>query len=158
MFKSKSLTSLIIVSLLTISSSAMAAFDTVELNGTVLSTLAVEATRTTGANSAAALDLSFGEHIVKVADLEMSTNNEQGFSVTTSDGELTATGATSIAYVTHTVTNAAAAPANTVFGNANPNRASAGTLATDLYIMYSPAELQDPGDYVGEITVTITDL
>lgn len=156
MINLKCLKSLVVGSLLTISSVSMAATATVNVGGTVTSTLAVSATATTGAGT---LDLAGAtERIIKVADITMSTNNEQGLSITTSDGNLTKTGGTSIAYLTTTVADNAVAPATTAFNATLPGMTTAGTLSEDLYIKYTPAALQDPGTYAGVITITVTDL
>lgn len=154
MFNLKSLKFLVIGSLLTLSSISMAATDTVDLSGTVASTLTVDATATAGA---ANLLLTEGTNrIVKVGVIVASTNNEQGLTIATSDGNLTKTNGTSIAYVTTATTNPAV-PTSGEFGAANTNTSAAGSLTQDLYMMFSPAQYQDPGQYVGQITVTVSD-
>lgn len=134
----------------------------VSMSGSVSSTLSITSTATAGATS---LDLdgdgTSSEHIVKVADLSMSTNNEQGFTLTFSGGNLTKTGGTSIAYSVVTVADAAAAPLTGDLGWATGSTtyatSAAGDAARDLYIKYTPATLQDPGTYSGSISLSVSD-
>jgi len=126
----------------------------VNLGGSVATSLTVDAVPTAAAS---ALNLSGGQKIVKVADITMSTNNEQGLSITASDGLLEKTGGTTIAFETTTVVDGAAAPAIAVFADALLGTSAAGSLSQDLYIMYTPATLQDPGAYTGVISLVVTD-
>jgi hypothetical protein len=136
--------------------------DTVSLSGTVTTTLSIDATDTAGAT---ALDIdgegSAGEHIVKVADVAMTTNNEQGLTLTFSGGNLTKTGGTSIAYRVVTVADGASAPvtgdSGWAAGSTTFQTSAAGDSARDLYIKYTPAALQDPGTYTGSISLSISD-
>ncbi len=146
------------------SPTAFAATDaTVPLSGTVASTLAITSTATAGAST---LDLdgdgSAAEHIVKVADLAIATNNEQGYTLTVTSGNLTKDGGTSIAYKVTTVDDAAAAPATGAFTIASGTAytvptTAAGSVPKDLYIQYTPAALQDAGAYVATINLTVAD-
>ena len=143
------------------SSVAMAATTgSVTLGGTVASTLQLTATATAAASS---LDLtSAGPTIVQVADISMSTNNEQGLTLTATSGDLTKSGGTPISFQVTTVADAASAPASTAFTVASGTdytvgTSAAGASAKDMYIMYSPAALQDPGAYAGTISLTVTD-
>jgi hypothetical protein len=136
--------------------------DTVPLQGVVTSTLAWTSTPTAGAGT-----LSLGsatQRIVQVADIAIATNNEQGYTLTVTSGNLTKTNGTSIAYQVATTNDGTAAVAGdfgvasgtdytftTVAANAS------GTNGRDLSIMYTPAALQDPGTYAGTITVTVAD-
>ena len=143
--------------------SAKAMAGSVTLNGTVPSTL----TLTTSPITAAALALPLSspiQQIVQVADLAISTNNEQGYTVTATSGNLTKTGGTSIAYRVTTTADGGSIPAPGVFAAAAANHTFASSAANalnsngrDLYIMYTPAALQDPGLYEGSITVSVID-
>jgi hypothetical protein len=150
----------VILAGLMVSAAAHAATSgSVSLSGTVVSSLAITVTASAAAS---ALDLSGGEKIVKVADLAMSTNNEQGFTLTTSSGSLTKSGGTSIAFQVTTVADAATAPAAGAFTVASGsddtfNTSGAGSSDRDLYIKYTPASLQDPGTYTGTINLTVSD-
>lgn len=151
---------------------AMAAFtpnafagtsDSVTLGGTVTTTLDMTSTPTGGA-SALALDggAAGSVQIVKVADISMSTNNEQGLTLTASSGNLTKAGGTSIAYQVTSVADGASAPATGDFAVASGSNytvgsSGAGNLVKDLYIKYTPAALQDPGNYAGSITLSVAD-
>jgi len=159
MFKSRVLKSVLVASLMFSSTAIADTTGTVTLGGTVEPTLSITSTATAGA---AALDLSGGTKIVKVSDLAMSTNNEQGLTLTASSGNLTKSGGTSIAFQVTSVDNAAAAPAAGAFTIASGSNYTVGTEAAgsvdqDLYIMYTPAALQDPGAYAGSISLTVTD-
>ena len=147
-----------IASVLGLASTSLAATTaTVPLSGTVTTTLQVTSSTASGAST---LDLMNGQKIVKVADVGMSTNNEQGLTLTVSSGSLTKTGGTSIAYQVTSVADAAAAP--TTFSIASGSdytvgTTGAGTSAVDLYIKYTPASAQDAGEYTGQISLTVSD-
>lgn len=136
--------------------------DSVSLSGVVTSTLAITATDTAGA---AALDLdgdgSASEHIVKVTDALMTTNNDQGLTLSYSGGNLTKAGGVSIAYSVLTVADGAAAPltgdAGWATGATTDASSAAGDHVRDLYIKYTPAASQDPGTYTGTISLTVSD-
>lgn len=135
----------------------------VTLGGTVTSTLTMTSTSTSGA-AALALDGSAAnvEQIVKVADVDMATNNEQGLTLTASSGSLTKAGGTSIAFQVTSVADAAVAPATGDFliasgSDYTVSSNAAGDYKQDLYIKYTPAALQDPGSYAGNITLSVVD-
>ena len=156
MFTSKNLKSLVIVSLLGLSTSAMAATGgDVDLAGQVESTLAMTATATAGATS---LDMSPGVHIVKVGDLTMGTNNEAGLTLTNSSGQLTSSGASAINFSTATVGDEDEAPVSGDFsGGGSFDTIVGGFFERDLYVIYAPASLQNAGTYTGQIDLTVTD-
>lgn len=145
---------------LALSSIATAATSaSVTLSGSVASTLSITSTDTAGAS---ALDLSSGEKIVKVADLSMNTNNDQGLTLTATSGNLSKTGGVSIAFQVTTVADAATAPLSAAFTvasgtNYTVSSSTAGTVAKDLYIKYTPGSTQDPGTYSGSISLTVAD-
>jgi hypothetical protein len=135
----------------------------VSLSGTVSSTLAITVTPTEDA-SALGLDGagSATEHIVKIADLAISTNNEQGFLLTVSSGNIAKSGGSAIAYQVTTVADGASAPATGAFLVASGESYTVSTTAAgagnkDLYIKYTPATLQDPGNYAATVNLTVTD-
>ena len=165
MFKSQVLKS-IVFGLLVISSAAAAdptPDGSVTLGGTVTSVVSITAFDTAGAMD---LDLMNGQQIVKVSDLTMTTNNEQGLKLTATgddSGRLTKSGGTAIPFRVVSVDDEATAPASGAFSAAPgvPITVSASSIAgevlRDLYIMYTPATLQDPGDYAGSITLLVED-
>jgi hypothetical protein len=142
--------------------SATAAADTtgsVTLGGTVTSSLQITSVATAGAST---LSLSGGQKIVKIADLTTSTNNEQGLTLTATSGDLAKSGGTSISFQVTSVADAASAPASGAFLIASGSDYTVGTsgsgsVSKDLYIMYTPLTLQDPGDYEGSVELTVTD-
>jgi len=154
------LSSLVLGATTLFSEKAMA--DTVTLGGTVASTLTLVTTPTAAASN---LPLSTGtRQIVQVADLAISTNNEQGYTLTATSGSLTKVGGTPIAYQVTTTADAVPAVAGTFtiasgtpYTNPSTAANAVGTGGLDLHIMYTPAALQDPGAYAGIITVTVAD-
>ena len=131
----------------------------VELGGTVTSTLALSSAPTPAAEE---LDLMHGHQIVKVADLIMSTNDEQGLTLSVTSGNLVSSLATPIPYQVTTVVAGTLAPDDGAFlvdsGSVYAvSTFGAGGAAKDLYIKYTPAGLQSPGYYGGTITLTVMD-
>lgn len=139
--------------------------DTVNLSGTVSSTLTLS---TTATGTAGALPLDGGaagnQQIVQVADLGINTNNEQGYTLTVTSGDLTKSGGTAISYQTTTTATgisavtgdfAVASGTDHTFATSAANASGSGDR--DLWIQYTPASLQDPGSYTGAITVTVAD-
>lgn len=135
----------------------------VQLNGTVASTLAITSVTTAGAGTLALDGTAAGvQQIVKASDLAIATNNEQGYTLTVSSGNLIKAGGTSIPYQVTTVTDAAPAPVAAGFTVASGTDYQVGTLVAgaapkDLYIMYTPASLQDAGVYGALITLNVAD-
>lgn len=107
---------------------------------------------------------SASTHIVKVADVTITTQNAGGCSVTISPEDLRkADGETPISLQLLVVSDGAAAPAHTDFTTAAGapftfSISSAGTHERDLYIRYSPRSHQDPGTYTSSLTVVATDI
>jgi len=159
MFMQRALKFVLASSLLISSVAGAATTATVTLGGSVSSTLEVTSTDTAGA---AALNLSSGQKIAQVADVSMSTNNDQGLTLTATSGSLTKTGGASIAFQVTSVADAATAPLAAAFTVASGSNytvatSAAGSSAKDLYIMYTPGATQDPGAYAGSITLTVSD-
>jgi hypothetical protein len=159
MSKSKLFSSLILASLLLSSAAIAATTGSVTLGGEVLTSLEITSVATAGAST---LVLSGGQKIAKVSDIAMTTNNEQGLTLTATSGNLTKAGGTSIAFQVTSVADAAGAPLAGAFVVASGadytvGTVAAGATAVDLYIMYTPATLQDPGNYSGSISLTVTD-
>jgi hypothetical protein len=101
-------------------------------------------------------------HIVKVADLSLSTNDADGFILSVSSGNLTRTGGTSVPFQVSIVAHGSTAPTAGDFtvasGGTLPHMtSSAGAIEVDLYIKYQSANLQDPGPYSASISLSILD-
>lgn len=160
MFKSHLLKSILLGSLLVSSIAGAATSDTVILGGSVSSSLAIVATDTVAASS---LVLTVGQKIVLVADVAITTNNAEGVTMTATSGSLaTVAGNTSIAFQVTTVADAATAPIAAGFSvdsgeEYSVSNAAAGDFPLDLYIMYTPVALQDPGAYAGDIFLSVSD-
>ena len=101
-------------------------------------------------------------HIVKVADLTMSTDAGLGFTVLISSGSLTKPGGAPIPFKVALVDDGAAPPPSNAFTTASGMSitfatATSGSVLKDLYILYLSANVQDPGDYSASIVCDITD-
>lgn len=102
-------------------------------------------------------------HVVKVSTLLLSTDSSKGFTATISSGSLTKTGQeTPIAYQVKIVASGANPPSPADFTIASGNNYTFSTNQTgsqnyDLYVLYSPANLQDPGTYSTNISIFILD-
>ncbi|AFZ12414.1 hypothetical protein Cri9333_1522 [Crinalium epipsammum PCC 9333] len=139
--------------------------DTVNLSGTVTSTLALTTSPTAGPNSAANLPLnSATEQIVRIADLAVSTNNNTGYTLTVSSGSLTKSGGADIPFqvvVTDDGTAAASGDFTVASGTAytysTASANAAGSNGKDLSMKFTPDALQDPGNYTASVSVTVVD-
>ena len=118
--------------------------------------------------SAGATDLTLdGEgtsstHIIKVADLSLWTDSSAGFTVNVTSGVLSKSGGTSVPFKVALVADGAATPGAGAFTVPSGMTLSfssfvPGAVEKDLYIMYTPAALQDPGPYAATIDVDIVD-
>jgi hypothetical protein len=102
-------------------------------------------------------------HVVKVSTLSLATDSSKGFTVAISSGNLTKTGQqTPIAYRVTTVVSAANPPNVGDFtvnsgSNYTFTTTQAGSQNRDLYVLYTPATMQDPGTYSANITIAIVD-
>lgn len=106
---------------------------------------------------------SASTHIVKVANLELSTDGTNGFTLTISSQSLTKSGGeTPISFQVTTVPAGSASPSASDFlvspgSNYTVSTTSAGSSSKEMYIKYTPAALQDPGAYNTSISLIITD-
>lgn len=101
-------------------------------------------------------------HIVKVANLELSTDDPDGLTLTIDSESLTKSGETPIPFQVTTVSTGSGSPSASDFtvsssSNYTVSTSSAGSSAKDLYIRYTPAALQDPGAYSASIPLVVTD-
>jgi hypothetical protein len=102
-------------------------------------------------------------NVVKVSNLTLATDSNKGFTVTISSGNLTKTGQeTPIAYRVLVVTLGANPPSSGDFTVASGNNYTystnqAGSQNCDLYILYTPRTMQDPGTYSANISISIID-
>jgi hypothetical protein len=105
---------------------------------------------------------SASTHIVKVADLSLSTDAADGFTLSITSGSLTKAGGAPVAFQVALVDDNAAAPSASAFTTASGGSymfatVAAAVIAKDLYIKYTPAPLQDPGAYAASIDIDIVD-
>ena len=101
-------------------------------------------------------------HIVKVADLELSTSHPLGLTLTVGSGSIEKASGTPIAYQVTTVVDGSPPPSSADFTTSPGSNYvvatnSAGSSSKDLYIKYTPAALQDPGAYNTSISLVVTD-
>jgi len=100
-------------------------------------------------------------HIVKVANLELSTDDPDGLTLTIDSESLTKSGENSIPFQVTTVAADSGVPSASDFpvssgSNYTVSTSSAGSSTKDLYIRYTPAALQDPGAYRTSISLVVT--
>ncbi len=106
---------------------------------------------------------STSTRIVKVANLELSTDDSDGFTLTISSESLTKSGGeTPIPFQVTTVAAGSGSPSASDFSispgsNYTVSTTSAGSSSKHLYIKYTPAALQDPGSYNTSISLVVTD-
>jgi hypothetical protein len=102
-------------------------------------------------------------HIVKIAELTLSTDASNGFTVWISSGSLTkADGRSPISFKVVLTPPGSGAPSASSFTTSSGSTyqmstTAAGSVARDLCIAYTPAPLQDPGDYAAAVDISITD-
>jgi len=98
-------------------------------------------------------------HIVKVAELSLSTDANAGLTVSVASGSLTKDGGTPVAFQVALVDRDAIPPSSSAFSAMSGALVTfaAGTVAKDLYIKYTPALLQDPGAYAASIDIHVAD-
>ena len=132
----------------------------------VRSAIANPSLTTSATDMAATLDLdgqgTASVHIVKVANITVSTDNPDGLRLVISSGSLSKSGGTDIPFQVTTVEDGSGPASAGDFtsssgSNYSFNTSTAGTHDRDLYIRYSSAELQDPGHYSSSITITVLD-
>ncbi len=128
----------------------------------VLAEPALVATATSAA-TALALD---GEgsstwHIVKVAEVDLSTANTTGLILTVTGDGLTKAGGTLIAVQLVTVEHGQIPTASDFTIPAGSSyvfsTTQAGSVDRDLFIRYQPSSLQDPGTYTETLQLTVQD-
>jgi hypothetical protein len=105
---------------------------------------------------------SSSTRIVKIADLSLSTDDEQGLTLSVSSGSLTKAGGSPVPFQVALVADEAAAPSAAAFttssgGTLFHSTGGAGSLGLDLYIKYRSANLQDPGAYSASIDLGVVD-
>lgn len=106
---------------------------------------------------------SASTRIVKVANLELSTDDSDGFTLIISSESLTKSGSeTPIPFQVTTVAAGSGSPSASDFpvspgSNYTVSTTSAGSSSKELYIKYTPAALQDPGSYSTSISLVVTD-
>jgi hypothetical protein len=140
-----------------------------DIGGEVTTTLTLGLTADAGAESLTLDGTAAGEpQIVQVATLDSHTNNNLGYTLSATITSMTKDGGDPIHFQ---VTTGTATPAVGAFNatvsavegaeianlhSTNTANAAGGDLR-NLYILYTPDELQDPGDYVGTIALTVQD-
>lgn len=105
---------------------------------------------------------SASTHIVKIADITLSTDNATGLTLSVTSGSLTKVNGTDIDFQVTTVQDQAASPTAGDFTVASGTiytyvTTVAGAENRDVYIRYTPNELQDPGNYGAAIQLSVAD-
>lgn len=102
-------------------------------------------------------------HIVKVANVTLTSDAVGGCTVNIASGALRKLGdTTSVAIQVVLVGHDVSAPSGDAFTAAAGDAylystGAAGTFVVDLYIKYRPAALQDPGSYVATVALAVVD-
>ena len=105
---------------------------------------------------------SAATHIVKVADITVSTDHSGGLTLMLTASRLTKPQGSDIAIQITTVGEGAIAPSPTDFtvpadGTYTYVTSWAGAEQRDVYILYTPNALQDPGDYSATLNIAVVD-
>lgn len=100
--------------------------------------------------------------IIKVATLNLSTDNPKGFTLTINSGRITKSLETPIEFQVTTVPANDSPPDSGSFSvpsgsNYTVSINQAGNAYRDLYIKYTPAIFQDPGTYTASISLAVAD-
>lgn len=142
--------------------------DSVTLDGTVANYSTITSTRTSGTGMADDLNLygvgtANADVVVKVADIELTTNNDdQGVELTATAGGALTNGTDSLSYQVKLVDNDATAPAANTFAsstdavNVDASDFTDNAADQDLYIEYDAPQYLDPGSYTSTVTMTVT--
>jgi hypothetical protein len=106
---------------------------------------------------------SASTHIVKIAEISLTTSAAGGFTVTVTAGSLIKVdGSTPVSLRVVLVDRDAPSPSAAAFTipSGTPyvfSTTAAGTVEKDAYIKYTPAALQDPGAYAAVVEIDIVD-
>ncbi|PSR15542.1 hypothetical protein C8255_22575 [filamentous cyanobacterium CCP3] len=105
---------------------------------------------------------SASTHIVKVADILFSTDHSGGLTLWLTSGNLTKVNGSDISFQVTTVANDAIAPSSSDFTVPSGQvytyvTLAAGSESRDVYILYTPSALQDPGAYSATIDISVVD-
>lgn len=110
---------------------------------------------------------AFSTEIKKIAVIQVSTpspnvyGNNFGYTIALSSSEMkNDKGGPDISYQVIAIPLGATDPQSSdfsVMSNHDFVQCSIGPLSLDVYVKYTPASLQEPGDYSGTINVTVTD-
>ncbi len=121
---------------------------------------------TTATAISTSLDLdgegSAGTHIVKVADISISTDHSVGLTLSLTSGSLTKSQGSDISFKITTVADNESAPSSSAFTTPSGNTytyvtQTAISESRDVYILYTPSALQDPGPYGATINISVVD-
>jgi hypothetical protein len=102
-------------------------------------------------------------HVVKIADLMLATDSANGLTVFVTSGQLTnADDRTSVSFRVLLVNDGASAPSPSAFTTPSGDiysfpTSTAGGVAKDLYLRYTPASVQDPGTYSATVDISAVD-
>jgi hypothetical protein len=140
---------------------ALAQADTnaqVDLSGSVESTLAIVATN---ANNTSLPLSAATEQTIKVATLAMGTNNSTGLTLHATWADLDkADHVTPVAFASATTALNASDATGATFTASDSDlfdTTVAGAASQALWIRYTPATFQDPGDYTSFISLSVSD-
>jgi hypothetical protein len=101
-------------------------------------------------------------HVVKIADVTLSTDARMGLTVSITAGVLTTSnGRTPVRFQVLLVPRGGAAPPPAAFTTPSTmiyvwSTTAPGAVDKDLYIKYTPARLQSPGAYTANVDIDVT--
>ncbi|MFM6453390.1 MAG: hypothetical protein ACKPH7_16425 [Planktothrix sp.] len=143
------------------------ATDSIILSGTVESQIAINATPTTDSTNLPMTQLSeSGANVVRVANLDITSNNPAGITIeasSTNNGKLKTTNGDEIAYRIAIVNNNSGIPSSVstvssfgldVTSGFDPDT---GVKQMDLYIDYTVGGMPKQGNYSDTLTITVAD-
>jgi hypothetical protein len=106
---------------------------------------------------------SASTHIVKIAEVSLTTDAATGMTVAITSGSLAKLdGSTPVSFRVVLVDRAASPPSAAAFTTQSGtpylfSTSAAGSVEKDAYIKYTPAALQDPGAYAASVAIDVVD-
>jgi hypothetical protein len=106
---------------------------------------------------------SASTHIVKIAEISLTTNAASGLTATITSGSLVKLdSSTPVVFRIVLVDRDASPPSSAAFTipSGTPylySTSAAGSVEKDAYIKYTPAALQDPGFYTASVEIDVVD-
>jgi hypothetical protein len=122
----------------------------------------ISATATSTATNLPIIDTGSNTEILQVANLQVSTNASNGLKLTITPKSLNKTGGAQIPIQFLAIPSGNTQPNPTDFTtpattNYEYTISTSGSADLDLYIKYTPGQLQDPGNYTTDLELSVAD-